>query len=141
MAESYRQVQIVDSGGNAVAIGSTPPGATMITATSGNVAAASAVATLAAAPGKTTYVTGINITGAGATAASIVTAVLSGLVTGSQSFTIAVPAGVTTAITPLHFAFTTPIPASAANTAIVLTVPSFGSGNTNVTANAQGYQL
>jgi hypothetical protein len=127
----------VDTAGNAPSwsLASTP-----INATSGNVAAASAVATLAAAAGKTTYITGFDITGGGATAASVVTATVTGLLGGTQSYTIAVPAGATLGITPLFVSFPTPYPASAVNTAIVVTVPSLGAGNTNTVANARGFQ-
>jgi hypothetical protein len=113
---------------------------TPVAASSGNVAAAAAVATLPAAAGKTTYVAGLTITGGGATAASLVTAVLSGLLGGSLSFTVAAPAGATLGVTPLSVEFNPPLPASAANTAIVLTLPSLGAGNTNAAVSAWGYQ-
>jgi hypothetical protein len=37
--------------------------------------------------------------------------------------------------------FDPPLPASADNTAIVVTLPALGAGNTNATANAWGFQL
>ena len=108
---------------------------------SGNVAAATATATLAAVAGKTTYITGFSITGAGATAASVVNPTITGLLGGTQTYTLAVTAGATLANTPLNVFFDPAIPASAVNTAIVVSCPSLGAGNTNNTVNAWGYQL
>ena len=128
----------VDTAGNAV-VGA-GLAATTIGATSGNVAAATATATLAATAAKTTYITGFDITGGGATAASVVVATVTGLLGGTMSYAIAVPAGVTLGITPLIVNFSPPLPASAVNTAIVVSVPSLGAGNTNCVANARGFQ-
>ena len=121
--------------------GSYPAGATAITASSGNVANASAAATLAASATKTTYITGFEITSAGATAASVVSATVAGVITGTLTYTYAAVAGATTANTPLIVQFSTPIPGSAINTAIVVTLPALGAGNTNATVVAHGYQL
>lgn len=115
--------------------------ATPITATSGNVANASAVATLAGVSAKTTYITGFIITAAGATTGLAVNVTLAGVITGTMTFTFVAPAGVLVAAVPLVVTFDTPIPASAVNTAIVLTLPALGAGNTNASANAFGYQL
>lgn len=117
-----------------------PNGATAVTSSSGNVAAASAVATLPGVAGKTTYITGFEITGGGATAASLVVATLAGIISGTASYVVAVPVGATLGITPLSVQFSQPIPASAANTAIVLTLPSLGAGNTNAAVVAHGFQ-
>ena len=84
---------------------------------------------------------GFIITGAGATAASVVTVTVTGTITGTLSFALVIPAGATTSITPLIVEFSRPIPASAANTAIVVNVPSFGAGNTNAAVVAHGFQL
>jgi hypothetical protein len=118
-----------------------PSGATGVTGSSGNVAAGSAVATLAAVAGKTTYIAGFSVTAAGATAASVVTATVAGVITGTLSYTVSVPAGVTTGITPLIVKYVPPIQASAVNTAIVVTLPSLGAGNTNATVVAHGFQI
>lgn len=131
-------------GTNMVALGVSlpyPVGATPVSSSSGNVAAASAVATLAGAAGKTTYITGFVITSAGATAAAVVAATLAGIVGGTATFTYATVAGATTPNAPLTVIFPEPIPASALNTAIVLTLPSLGAGNTNATVSAFGFQL
>ncbi|WP_283807294.1 hypothetical protein [Bradyrhizobium sp. Tv2a-2] len=41
---------------------------------------------------------------------------------------------------PLDVQFNPPLPASAANTAITVSCPSLGSGNTNNSVNVYGYQ-
>lgn len=105
------------------------------------VAAAAAVATLPGVAAKTTYISGFTITGLGATAAVGVTAVVSGTISGSLNYVIAVPAGVTAGIAPLVVQLPRPIPASAVNTAIVVTVPSFGAGNTSAAVSAHGFQV
>lgn len=124
------------------------PSATPVANSSGNVAAASAVATLPAVAGKVTYIEGFDITGAGATGASIVAVTVTGLPTtiGTLTFEVVVPAGATVGIggtgNPglIPVRFPTPLPASAANTTIVVTAPSFGTGNTNACVTAYGFQ-
>lgn len=119
-----------------------PSGATPITASSANVANASAVATLAGVALKTTYICGFHITSGGSTAAALVTPTITGTITGTMNFTYATVAGVTLSNQSLVSAIGTPcIPASAVNTAIVVTLPALGAGNTNATVNAWGYQL
>lgn len=116
----------------------TGPG-TPVHTTSGVVANAAANAAIGAAAGKTSYLTGFEVTGLGATAGITVTATINnGAVVAN--YTIAVPAGATTAITPLTVELPTPIPGAAVNTAVTVSVPAFGAGNTNVTVNAHGYQ-
>ena len=118
-----------------------PTGATPISAASGNVANASAVATLAAVAGKTTYITAFQITGGGATAASLVSATLAGLLGGTATYTYGVVAGAVLKNPDIIVTFDLPLPASAVNTAIVLTLPALGVGNTNAAVAAQGFQL
>lgn len=103
-------------------------------------AAGVCTATIAAVAGRTNYLTGLQITGLGATAATKVIATVTGLVGGTKSFAIAVPAGVTTAVTPIIVAFPVPVPATGVNVAIVASVPSFGAGNTDVDVNLDGFQ-
>lgn len=119
----------------------TPNGATPLHSSSGNVANAPAVATLAAAAGLTNYVTGFTITGGGATAAALVLATLTGLLGGTASYVYGAVAGVASPNPVLQIDFSTPLPASAANTAIVLTLPALGAGNTNAVVELFGYQL
>jgi hypothetical protein len=128
-------VMLVDSAG-----GEIPAGGTAIAASSGNVANASAAASLAAVAAKTNFITGLEITFAGATAASVVVATLTGLLGGTQSFVVAVPAGVTVGGNSVCIKFDPPHPASAVNTAITATLPALGAGNTNACVNVRGIQ-
>jgi hypothetical protein len=114
---------------------------TAITASSGNVANANAVATLPGVAGKTTYINGFILTASGSTSGLPVVATVAGVITGTLSFIFTFPAGVLVAATPLSVHFAQPIPASAANTAIVVALPAGGSGNTNAAASAYGFQL
>jgi len=118
-----------------------PSGATPLSAGSGNVANASAVATLTPASGKTAYITGFQISGAGATVALPVSVTVVGLLGGTRTFTYTAIAGALLANTPLLVNFPYPIPASAVDTNIVVTCPALGAGNTNNTVNAQGFYL
>lgn len=104
-------------------------------------AAAAITATMPAVAGKTNYISGFQINGSGSTAASLVTAILSGVLGGSQNYEIAVVAGATLVNQSINVNFNKPIPASAVNTAINLTVPSLGAGNTNSNATIWGYVL
>lgn len=111
-----------------------------ITATSGTVAAGVAAASLAAAAGKVTYICGFAITSAGSTGAAVVAPTITGIVTGTMTFAYASVAGATLSNQPLVVPFRDCISASAVNTAIVVSLPSLGAGNTNATVNAWGYQ-
>jgi hypothetical protein len=101
-------------------------------------AAAEAVAALPAVASKRNYLSGFAISGGGATAASVVRATITGIGV-TWGIDIGVPAGVDLAIAPIIISLPNPIPASAVNTAITLTVPSFGSGNTDVSVAIWGY--
>jgi hypothetical protein len=132
-------LQLAADGG--LKLATVPAGATILTASSGNVANASAAATFPAVANVTNYVTGFTITGGGATAASLVIATLVGLLGGTASFDVAVPAGATLGLTPLVVTFPQPIPASAANTALVLTLPALGAGNTHAAVVMHGFKI
>ena len=97
---------------------------------------------LAAAAGKTTYLTGLQITATGATAAGVVqpTVYLAGSNT-TLYFVFAVPAGVNTSAQPLILTFPNPVSAGGTNAVIQIILPALGSGNTNAAVSAQGYQL
>jgi hypothetical protein len=105
------------------------------------VAAAQNDQTLAAVAGKKNYVTGFEITGAGATAAGVIAVTLTGIAGGPQQYKVPIPAGATAGITPLIVQFANPLPASAENVAIVLTVPSFGAGNLHAAAALHGFRF
>lgn len=96
-------------------------------------------ATLAAVSSVTNYLSGFEITGAGATGASVVTVTVSGILGGSLIYYIPVPAGANVAITPLVVEFNPPLPASSTDTAISVSAASFGSGNTSASVVAHGF--
>lgn len=122
---------------------SSPPAATLIaqavTASSGNVANAQAQASLPAVANKTNWLTGFEVTASGSTAALIVLVAVAGTVGGTLTYVFVFPAGATVAAQPLIVEFAQPIPASAANTAIVVTCPAGGAGNTNACVNVHGF--
>lgn len=134
-------VTVVGPDGITPSVGGFPAGATPITGASGTVAAATATATLAAVAGKTTYITGFQITSTGSTGAAVVAPTVTGVITGTMTYAYASVAGVTLGNQPLSIVFNPPVPASAVNTAIAVVLPSLGAGNTNATVNAQGFQL
>jgi hypothetical protein len=105
------------------------------------VSAAAATATLASAAGRTAYLSGFSVSGLGATAAAMATITITGLLGGTINFAYPVPAGVGVAGPPMSVPFVPPMPASAVNTNIVITVASFGSGNTGAAVMAQGYLI
>lgn len=72
---------------------------------------------------------------------SAVTVTVVGTISGTLSYTTAAVAGVLLPNTPLIVEFSVAIPGSAINTAIVVTCPALGAGNTNSTVVAHGYQL
>jgi hypothetical protein len=102
-------------------------------------AAAALSAALPAVSAKVNYLAGFSISGRGATAAIGVEATITGLAIGTMRVWVPVPAGATLAIAPIFVTFPNPIPASAANTAITLAVPSFGTGNTDAECAIWGF--
>jgi len=116
-----------------------PSGATPINATSGDVAAAVAAATLAAASGKTTYIAGFTFTSTGSTSAATVDITVTDG-TWTVTFVQVSVAGAATANQMLNIHFPYPLPASAANTTIVASAPSLGTGNLHACMNAYGFQ-
>lgn len=112
---------------------------TPIIGKSGNVANASAAATLTGTAATTVYISGFEITGAGATAGLPVTVTVAGLLGGTIQYTYDFAVGALVGNTPLIVQFNPPLPAAAVNTPIVVTCPAGGAGNTNNTATAHGY--
>lgn len=147
--DSHNSAQTVqyDSSGNPIDytqninVGPGPGGRVDVSCATGNVAAAIATCTMPATTGKTTYVAGFDISGSGATIGSVVTCTLTNTNSGTLSYTFAAAAGVLLADTPLSKNFAPPLKATATNTAPVLSCPSLGTGNTNMTINAYGYEL
>lgn len=141
---SGAQVQVAADASNRLVVvlaSGAPSGATQITGASGSVAAASAVATLAAAAAKTTYITGFTVTAGGATAGVNVSLAITGLLGGTLTYVYTAPTGATVPGPVLNVQFSEPLPASAVNTAIVVTLPSLGTGNLAAAVVATGFQL
>lgn len=126
-----RGIQSINSG--------IPEDATPITASSGNVANASAAATLTAPAGKTAFIAGFVVSGAGATAGAVVSVTVTGVTGGTMTFTYTAVTGATVGNTPLVVSLPYAVPASAMNTNIVVTCPALGAGNTNNSVVAFGY--
>lgn len=117
-----------------------------VAAQSGNVAAAVATATLPAAPNRKTYIGGFECTGAGSTAGVAVNVTVSGLdpavvVGGTLTYVFTAPVGVLVPAPPLTVWFDPPLPASAVNATIVVSMPSLGAGNTNASVVAHGFTI
>jgi hypothetical protein len=111
-----------------------------VNASSGNVAAATATATLPATPGKITYITGFQMTAGGSTAVSSVTCTVTNVVTGTLSYTFSSAATVDSPSPALIVNFNPPLPANAPNTTIVASCPALGAGNAHAAMTAQGFQ-
>lgn len=96
-------------------------------------------ATLAATPFQFTYISGFTITGSGATAGNNIVATINGVAGAPLNYVVAVPTGVTTGMLPIMITFGIPLQSTAVNTAITVTVPSFGTGNTHAAVTATGF--
>lgn len=118
-----------------------PPGAIPLQSSSGNVAAANAVATLPASQGRITYVCGVIATSAGSTAGAVVNPTIVGTLGGTMTFVYTTITGATLANPNLFIGFNPCVPGSAVNTAVVFTLPNLGAGNTNAAVSAWGYSV
>jgi hypothetical protein len=114
------------------------PASLPVAASSGNVAATVASAAMPAVANKTNYLSTFTVTGAGATAASVVVCSIVGLPT-TLTFDVAVPAGAAVGIAPLVVHFPFPVAAAAQNTAVTASCPSFGAGALNAAVSITGY--
>lgn len=112
---------------------------TPLIAGSGNVANAAAAATLTGTATTTVYLSGLEMTGGGATTGLVVTCTVTGLLGGTRSYTFSFAAGALLPDTPLQVGYSPPLPASAVNTPIVASCPAGGAGNTNATMVAHGF--
>jgi hypothetical protein len=112
----------------------------VVSNSSGNVAAATATATLPATQGRYTYICGFAATGGGATAAAVVNLTVTNVVGGTMTYTFGSVAGVGVPDSPLVVNFTPCVPTTGVNTTVVVSMPSLGAGNTNAAVNAWGYQ-
>lgn len=141
---SALKMQGSDTLGTPVTVSIAPPSSTGSTATAvrgsatgGNV---SNVATLAAAVGKFTYICGFAATAAGATAALNVTVQIAGAIGGNFHYTFTFPIGAVVPAQPIIVTFNPPLQSNALNTAITVTLPAGGAGNTDASCCAWGFQ-
>lgn len=119
-----------------------PPNAIPVTSSATGTTGAT-TATLAALAGKTTYICGFVFTGTNATGANTATNVtVTGTTGGTMNFGFPTLAAAATVPNPqpVDEAFLPCIPATSANTAIVVNGPALGAGATLVTITAWGYQ-
>lgn len=98
------------------------------------------VATLTIPSAKMGYIDGFDLDGLGATAGTAIAVTVAGLLGGTLTFEVGIPAGVTVPFT-LQRRFSPPLQASAIATNIVVTVPSYGTGNTAASVNAFGHYI
>lgn len=118
-----------------------PTGATPASGSSGNVAASTATASLAASSGHTTYIAGFHITSSGSTSAAIVNVTVAGVIGGTMTFNYGTAAGATTLNAPLVVDFPYPVAAFAVGAPITVSMPSLGAGNTNAAIVAYGFTI
>lgn len=111
----------------------------VITTSSGNVANATASASVAASVQNSTYLTGFEVTAGGATVGACVNLTITGLLGGTATYVVCAPAGVTAMAQPLVVQFNPRLRSSAINTAITVSLPALGTGNTNASVNVHGY--
>lgn len=102
---------------------------------------ASTTATLANASGKTTYICGFSVTATGATTGQVETVVVSGLLSGGETYEFASPTGATLVATLQQGYQPYCVPASGTNVPIVVTFGAAGTGSTAQTAQVWGFQL
>ena len=115
-----------------------PTGAVQLNGASGNVANATATATLAPASGRTAWLTGFELTGTGATGASVIQDTVTGVLGGTMVYDVVIPASTAQQVA-LIVEFSMPLQASVAGGNIVVSSPAFGAGNTNASVNAHGF--
>lgn len=95
-------------------------------------------ATLAPPAGQVAYLSGFCCSGGGATAALGIDITVAGINT-TLHFTSVIPAGAGVPWGPFEIIFPTPLAGSAPGVAIVVTLPSFGAGNTAACVSAWGF--
>ncbi len=118
-----------------------PADVSVVQATSGNVADAVAVVTLASAAGKVVHITGFQATATGSTAGVKVNVTVAGLAGGTATYAFTFPANTAVAATPLIVQFPVPLPASGSGVDIIVTLPAGGAGNTHSAVCAQGFLI
>lgn len=114
--------------------------ANMTSATSGNVANATATATFGGGdPTKRSFLTGFTCTGSGSTSGNAVEVTVVGPAgAGSLSYAFTFPIGALVGAVPLDVQFNPPIN-TALNGAIIITLPAGGAGNTHACVSCTGF--
>lgn len=108
--------------------------------TTGSAAAASQTVTIPALAHQFSYCAGFQVDGLGATSGSTIQVTL-GDGTWTLTYELIIPTGATTSLANrLSEKFPHPLRSTSVNTAITLTVPSFGSGNTSAVCGIWGFQ-
>lgn len=113
--------------------------ANTLSGSSGNVAAAAAVATLTPSGDRVAHLGSFQARALGATAGLFTLITITGVEGGTVSIPFYFPTGVTVEAAPLTVIFPVPLRGAGPGTAIVVTLPSGGAGNTNAAISAQGY--
>ena len=134
---AYEPVQVVDNNGNTqlFTVGGMPNTAAQTETSATTAAGASINATVPAVAGKTSWITGFDVTlGTGTAAAGTVT--VTGLA-NQLNYVVATPAA---GANVYSIRFAQPIPASAVNAAITVTVPAIGGASAVNAVNVFGYQ-
>jgi hypothetical protein len=138
------KIQGPDTIGNVLptTVAGVPANSTILTPIIANATVANASISTGIPPNATkfSYLTGFQVTGMGATAATNVEFAVNNGSGTILHYEIAVPAGATTSIIPLVVTFNPPISSSAINTSIQCTMPAFGLGNTTASVAVQGFQ-
>ncbi len=117
--------------------------AVIVVATNNVTTPGAMTAVMAAVSGKTNYAQGFEVTGSGANTGVVINVTVTGT-TNTLNYAVQVvgtAAGPMNALGGLKVRFPEAIPASATNTAITLTVPSFGTGATEQSATIYGYYV
>jgi hypothetical protein len=118
-----------------------PTSASPLTVSSGSLSNTAATATLGAIASRVNYVAGFSVTATGATTLQNVLVTLTNTTGGTLTWLFQFPAGVSTLAQSLELQFNPPLEASAANTAMVLTLPAGGSGNIGACVTMWGFRI
>lgn len=118
-----------------------PAAATPVAASSGPVANAAATATLPAVAARTNFLSGFTVTPGTATGAAQVVVTVTGVVGGPLSYSVEVPSAAGGGGQTLSVSFNPPLPATAVNVAIVVSMPAAGVGGAGAAVNATGYLI
>lgn len=97
--------------------------------------------TLTIPSAKMGYLDFVDVDGLGATTGGAIAVTIAGVLGGTLTYQLGIPAGVLVPLAPLRLRFNPPLQASAVNTNFVISVPSFGTGNTAASTNAGAHYI